>query len=149
MWNLDRGFTALIWMLPNKLSVRADPGRGLWYQPWVVHGITKLKQVLNILNSMMRWLETCSNFLRAANAAMGFQLFAKPKPRENASVASAAAEKAEAPKAKPRSPSHILRIQTGKWAGNHQVEILRDAAAASVRFVGDQSHFSFIFFSLD
>lgn len=55
---------------------------------------------------------------------MGFQLFAKPRPK--AKVASSA-EKTQPTTA---GSAYILSIQSGKWAGSHPVELLSDVAAA-------------------
>lgn len=55
---------------------------------------------------------------------MGFQLFAKPRPK--AKVASSSVSAVRAGKTSPATSgsAYVLSIQSGKWAGSHQVELL-------------------------
>ena len=62
--------------------------------------------------------------------AMGFQLFAKPRPKAKVASSSVSAVRAEKTQPATAGSAYILSIQSGKWAGSHPVELLSDVAAA-------------------
>lgn len=55
---------------------------------------------------------------------MGFQLFAKPRPKAKVASSSVSAVRAEKTQPATAGSAYILSIQSGKWAGSHPVELL-------------------------